>query len=69
MYKTIEAYYENGKIIYKKEDMPPLKRARLFITIVEEEQTKIHHLSRFKGIFKKKIDGLKYQEKIRNEWS
>ena len=25
MYKTIEAYYENGKIIYK-DAMPPLKR-------------------------------------------
>ena len=35
MYKTIEAYYENGKIIYK-DTMPPLKKAKLLITIVEE---------------------------------
>lgn len=53
MYKTIEAYYENGKIIYK-EAMPPLKKAKLFITIVEEELHKIPKLSRFKGILKKK---------------
>ena len=26
MFKTIEAYYENGKIIYK-DAMPPLKKA------------------------------------------
>ena len=58
MYKTIEAYYENGKIIYK-DAMPPLKKAKLLITIVEEEPRKIQKLLRFKGIFKKKTDGLK----------
>lgn len=67
MYKTIEAYYENGKIIYK-EAMPPLKKAKLFITIVEEELHKIPKLSRFKGILKKRVDGLTYQKKIRSEW-
>ncbi|MCF6156129.1 MAG: hypothetical protein E3K36_13000 [Candidatus Brocadia sp.] len=56
MYKTIEAYYENGKIIYK-EAMPPLKKAKLLITIVEEEPRKIPKLSRFKGIFKKRLMG------------
>ena len=65
MYKTIEAYYENGKIIYK-DAMPPLKKAKLLITIVEEEPRKIQKLLRFKGIFKKKTDGLEYQKKIRN---
>ena len=54
MYKTIEAYYENGKIIYK-DAMPPLKKAKLLITIVEEEPRKIQKLLRFKGIFKKKL--------------
>ena len=68
MYKTIEAYYENGKIIYK-DAMPPLKKAKLLITVVEEEPPKIQKLLRFKGIFKKKADGLEYQKKIRNEWS
>lgn len=66
MYKTIEASYENGKIIYK-EAMPTIKKARLLITIIEEPQN-THTLSRFKGIFKKKIDGLAYQKKMRNEW-
>ena len=66
MYKTIEAYYENGKIIYK-EAMPIIKKARLLITIIEEPRN-TQTLSRFKGIFKKKIDGLEYQKKMRTEW-
>ena len=68
MYKTIEAYYENGKIIYK-EAMPVLKKAKLLITIVEEDTGKIPDLSRFKGIFKKKVNGLEYQKKMRGEWN
>jgi hypothetical protein len=66
MYKTIEAYYKNGKIVYK-EAMPPVKKAKLLITIVDEEPHKIPKLSRFKGIFKKKIDGMQYQKKIRSK--
>lgn len=68
MYKTIEAYYENGKIIYK-EAMPALKKAKLLITIIEEDTRKEHGLSRFKGIFKKKVNGLEYQKKMRGEWN
>jgi len=68
MYKTIKAYYQNGKIICK-EAMPPLKKAKLLITIVEEEPQKVSRLSRFKGIFKKKIDGMEYQKKMRSEWN
>ncbi|MGC9027080.1 MAG: hypothetical protein ACP5JP_06075 [bacterium] len=68
MLKTIEAYYENGKIIYK-EPMPPIKEARLLITIIEEGTKKSEGLLRFKGMFKKKIDGLEYQKKIRSEWT
>lgn len=67
MYKTIEAYYENGKIIYK-DSMPSIKKAKLLITIIEEVTRKTKDLSRFKGIFKKKIDGLEYQKKLRKEW-
>jgi len=67
MLKTIEAYYENGKIIYK-DSMPSVKNAKLLITILEEVTHKTKDLSRFKGIFKKKIDGLKYQKKLRKEW-
>lgn len=67
MLKTIEAYYNNGRIIYK-EAMPNLKKARLLITIMEEEPHERHLLERFKGIFKKKIDGMEYQRKIRSEW-
>jgi len=68
MNKTIEAYYENGKIIYK-DAMPTLKKAKLLITIVEEDVRKKSGLSRFKGIFKKKVNGLAYQKMIRGEWN
>jgi hypothetical protein len=67
MYKTIEAYYKNGKITYK-DAMPALKKAKLLITIVEEDVRKVSGLSRFKGIFKKKVNGLEYQKMIRGEW-
>jgi len=43
--------------------------AKLLITIVEEEPCKLPNLSRFKGIFKKKIDGMQYQKKIRSDWN
>lgn len=67
MHKTIEAYYENGKIIYK-EPMPTKKRAKILITILEEYPDKNTRLSRFKGILKNKVDGMEYQKKIRGEW-
>ncbi len=69
MYKTIKALYQNGKIIWGKEAMPPVKKAKLLITIVDEEPKKILSLSRYKGIFKKKIDGMEYQKKMRSEWN
>jgi hypothetical protein len=67
MYKTIESYYENGKIIYK-DAMPPLNKAKLLITIVDDKPHPRKKLSRFKGIFKRKVDGLEYQKKMRSEW-
>ena len=67
MHKTIEAYYENGKIIYT-EAMPPIKKAKILITILEEEAPETKPLARFSGILKHKINGLEYQKKIRNEW-
>ncbi len=68
MHKTIEAYYKNGKIIYT-DAMPKIKSARLLITIIEEKKTGSSGLARFRGIFKKKVDGLAYQNMIRSEWS
>ncbi|MBI4746136.1 MAG: hypothetical protein HY786_06280 [Deltaproteobacteria bacterium] len=68
MLKTIEAYYENGKITYK-DSMPPIKKAKLLITILEEGAGIGARLDRFKGIFKKRVDGLEYQKNLRGEWS
>jgi len=68
MLKTIEAYYKNGKIIYK-DSLPKIKTAKLLITIVEEKPSTPSKLARFKGIFTKKIDGMAYQKKMRSQWS
>ena len=48
--------------------MPPIKKAKILITILEEEAAETQRLSRFRGILKHEIDGLEYQKKIRNEW-
>jgi hypothetical protein len=48
--------------------LPPLRKARLLITIVEGKPHKAQRLARYKGILKKKVDGLEYQKKMRSEW-
>jgi len=50
-------------------DWGKTKKAKLLITIVEEDTCKGPGLSRFKGIFKKKVNGLEYQKKMRGEWN
>ena len=42
MYQTIEAIYEDGKIIPINE-MMPIKKARVFITIVEDVSNEFNH--------------------------
>jgi len=73
MYETIEAIYEDGKII-PMEDKLNIKKAKVLLTIVEnlaEREPKgvpLAHLMKYRGILKKFPEGLKYQEELRNEW-
>jgi hypothetical protein len=73
MYETIEAIYEKRKIT-PLHDKIHIKRAKVFLTIletIEEPEPKgapLERLTKFKGIFKKFPEGLKYQKELRNEW-
>lgn len=73
MYKTIEAIYENGKIIPLVDEIPS-KRARVLLTIVEDieesepEGLTFGHLEKYQGIFERFPEGLEYQKELRDEW-
>jgi hypothetical protein len=73
MYETIEAIYDNGKIIPVKDEIN-IKKAKVLLTFVEkmeEHEPKgvpLTHLMRYKGLLKKFPEGLKYQKELRDEW-
>ncbi len=73
MYETIEAIYENGKITPLHDELH-IKKAKVFLTFIEKmEDTEpqgvpLEELMKFKGVFKKFPEGLKYQKELRDEW-
>jgi hypothetical protein len=73
MYETIEAIYDEGKIIPLHDEIS-VKKAKVFLTIVEAMEEReplgapLENLTRCKGIFKKFPEGLKYQKELRDEW-
>ncbi|MGD2091061.1 MAG: DUF104 domain-containing protein [Candidatus Aminicenantes bacterium] len=73
MYETIEAIYEDGKIIPLADELH-IKKAKVLLTIVEnmeEHEPKgvpLEDLMKYKGILKKFPEGLKYQKELRDEW-
>ncbi|UCH92535.1 MAG: DUF104 domain-containing protein [Candidatus Aminicenantes bacterium] len=73
MYETIEAIYEDGKIIPIVDELN-IKKAKVLLTIVEnleEGEPKgvpLAHLMKYRGILKKFPEGLKYQRNLRDEW-
>ncbi|HLP44705.1 MAG TPA: hypothetical protein VK186_27545 [Candidatus Deferrimicrobium sp.] len=73
MYETIEAIYERGKIT-PLHDKLHIKKAKVFLTILEKieepepQGVPLEKLTKFKGVFKKFPEGLKYQKELRNEW-
>ncbi|NIM17860.1 MAG: DUF104 domain-containing protein [Candidatus Aminicenantes bacterium] len=73
MYETIEAIYEDGRIIPLHDELH-VKKAKVFLTIVEtmeepeEQGMPLAELAKYKGIFKKFPNGLKYQKELRDEW-
>ncbi len=73
MYETIEAIYDDGKII-PVEDELNIKKAKVLLTIVESIEERVPkgvplaHLMKYRGILKKFPEGLKYQKELRDEW-
>lgn len=73
MYETIEAIYDNGKII-PMEDELHIKKAKVLLTIVEDMKERkpkgvpLANLMKYRGILKKFPEGLKYQKELRDEW-
>ena len=73
MYETIEAIYEDGKIIPMEGELN-IKKAKVLLTIIEnleEREPKgvpLAHLMKYRGILKKFPEGLKYQKELRDEW-
>lgn len=73
MYETIEAIYNEGKII-PLYDKISVKKAKVFITIIEDMEERelqgapLENLMQFKGIFKKFPEGMEYQKELRDEW-
>jgi len=73
MYETIEAIYDEGKIIPLYDEIS-VKKAKVFLTIVEDiEERKLQgvpleNLMKYKGILKKFPEGLQYQKELRDEW-
>jgi predicted DNA-binding antitoxin AbrB/MazE fold protein len=74
MYTTIEAIYDNGKIIQLK-DKIKLKHGKVLITIIEEEdiskagKSTLRDLLQYRNIIKNlPKDPVKYQRELRDAW-
>lgn len=73
MYETIEAIYEEGKIIPLYDELR-VKKAKVFITVIENMEecepkgVPLKNVMQHKGLFKKFPEGLKYQKELRDEW-
>ena len=73
MYKTIKAIYDEGKIIPLEDEELNIKKGKILITVIEEEDEESgitgEELSNYQGIFSNfKDDPVQYQRSIRDEW-
>ncbi len=77
MYRTIEAIYDNGKILPLKNNEFKIKRGKVLLTILEvyesEEETAIptfseKDISQLAGSINLQEDPMEYQKRMRNEW-
>jgi predicted DNA-binding antitoxin AbrB/MazE fold protein len=72
MYKTIEAIYDNGKIIPIENEELDIKKGKILITVIEEEEEEGisgEELSDYQGVLSNfKENPVSYQRKIRDEW-
>jgi len=73
MFKTIEAFYDNGRITAINDEIK-VKKAKVLITIIEEDKllksgVKATALFKLSGILKNfKEDPVEFQRRIRDEW-
>jgi predicted DNA-binding antitoxin AbrB/MazE fold protein len=74
MYTTIEAIYDNGKIVPIK-DKINLKRGKVLITIIGDEDTSLEGKSTLKNLLKYRStiknlpkDPVNYQRELRDAW-
>jgi predicted DNA-binding antitoxin AbrB/MazE fold protein len=73
MYTTIEAIYDNGKIIPLKDEIK-LKHGKVLITIIGDQDVKagistIRNLLKYKSLIKNlPEDPVKYQRELRDAW-
>lgn len=70
MLQTYEAYYENGKLTFLNLKNP-IKKAKVLVTILEEEDWPIFRKEdfiRFRKTIKLSIEPLEFQKNIRDEW-
>lgn len=74
MYETIEAIYDEGRIIPLHDELK-VKKAKVFLTIIEDidngSQSRgmpLENLKQCKGIFKKFPEGLAYQKALRDKY-
>ena len=74
MYTTVEAMYDNGKIIPLEKKIK-IKKGRVLITFLEREETSVEKKSTLGNllIYKDKIksypkDSVAYQREIRDAW-
>lgn len=77
MYKTIEAIYENGKILPLDDSEINIKRGKVLLTILEIYEKKDispettfseKDVSKLAGSITLYEDPLEYQKRMRNEW-
>ncbi|HPZ10400.1 MAG TPA: hypothetical protein PL110_20085 [Candidatus Eremiobacteraeota bacterium] len=72
MYRTIEAIYDEGKII--TDEPVNIKKAKVLITILEDKSEedkgmKARELIKYRGILKNfEEDPVLYQRRLRDEW-
>lgn len=67
MFKTVEAVYEKGQIKLKSK-FNLKEKTKLLVTILDSEEPKSNEIENLFGFLPKRVDPIKFQWSIRNEW-
>lgn len=75
MYKTIEALYDNGMIIFPKNEHINIKKGKILVTILSIEEADTTYptfsddeLKELENSLTVAEEPLEYQKRIRDEW-